>query len=246
MNYMFSGASAFNQPIGNWDTGNVTNMNGMFSGASAFDQNLGTWNVDALTTAQSMFADVTLSTANYDALLNGWDAQALQPNVTFSGGNSQYCTGEAARAHMISSDGWTITDGGSGCSDQPLAGRLTSVFSGNLITYTFVVTNISSAPQTVVISGSLPADTAFVSVTGGTHNPTGGDYGTGYVYINDVTLAVGQSRTLVWSVRPLLMVGDIVTQGHAAGPHAQLTETVQNRVYRTLLMLIFKNAQFAP
>ena len=35
--------------------------------------------------------------------------------MTFDSGNSTYCTGEAARTHMISSDGWTITDGGKAC-----------------------------------------------------------------------------------------------------------------------------------
>ena len=62
-----------------------------------------------------MFSGVTLSTHNYDALLIGWDAQALQPNVTFDGGNSQYCFGEAARTHMIQTDLWAITDGGKKC-----------------------------------------------------------------------------------------------------------------------------------
>jgi len=67
-----------------------------------------------------MFIRATLSTTNYDALLNGWDAQTLQSGVTFHGGNSTYCAGEAARANMISSDSWTITDGGKDCQPSPL------------------------------------------------------------------------------------------------------------------------------
>jgi hypothetical protein len=63
-----------------------------------------------------MFNSITLSTANYDSLLIGWNAQVLQSTVTFSGGNSTYCAGTSARANMISSDSWTITDGGDGCS----------------------------------------------------------------------------------------------------------------------------------
>ena len=86
----------------------------MFEYASAFNQNIGNWNVGALINAEGMFSGVTLSTHNYDALLIGWDAQALQPNVTFDGGNSKYCAGESARTHMIHSDLWTITDGGKG------------------------------------------------------------------------------------------------------------------------------------
>ena len=59
-----------------------------------------------------MFVGVKLSTQNYDALLIGWDAQTLQNGVTLGGGSSNYCRGAAARAHMISSNGWTIYDGG--------------------------------------------------------------------------------------------------------------------------------------
>ncbi|GAG56298.1 unnamed protein product, partial [marine sediment metagenome] len=41
--------------------------------------------------AADMFLGVKLSTQNYDALLIGWDAQTLQNDVTFNGGNSTYC-----------------------------------------------------------------------------------------------------------------------------------------------------------
>ena len=64
-----------------------------------------------------MFTGVALSTANYESLFIGWDAQALQPGVRFSGGNSTYCSAPAiaARANMIASDSWIITDGGQYC-----------------------------------------------------------------------------------------------------------------------------------
>ena len=112
MTGMFNGATAFNQDIGNWDTSNVWTFTLMFMDAISFDQDLGNWNVSSLNTANSMFTRVTLSTANYDSLLIGWDAQILLSNVSFNGGFSQYCAGEAARANMIASDSWNITDGG--------------------------------------------------------------------------------------------------------------------------------------
>ncbi len=116
MGSMFSGASTFNVDISGWDTGSVTNMNHMFYQASTFNQDIGSWDVTSLTNATNMFFGATLSTNNYDSLLNGWNAQILQSGVTFSGGNSTYCYGAAARVNISDSDLWTITDGGLYCA----------------------------------------------------------------------------------------------------------------------------------
>ena len=61
-----------------------------------------------------MFLGVTLSTANYDALLIGWEGQEVQNGVFFHGGDSKYSDGgaEDARSRLISEHGWTIDDGG--------------------------------------------------------------------------------------------------------------------------------------
>ena len=93
----------------------VTDMSWMFAGASAFNADISGWNMHTVTTAANMFNGAKLSTANYDALLKGWDAQSLHNGVVFDGGNSTYCAGEASRADMISHYGWTITDGGDSC-----------------------------------------------------------------------------------------------------------------------------------
>ena len=49
MSYMFVGAYAFNQPLNNWDTSNVTDMHAMFSNARAFDQPLNNWDTSKVT-----------------------------------------------------------------------------------------------------------------------------------------------------------------------------------------------------
>jgi hypothetical protein len=56
-----------------------------------------------------------MTTAQYDALLVKWDAQSVLSNLSPNFGASQYTAGSAAataRANLISSDGWTISDGG--------------------------------------------------------------------------------------------------------------------------------------
>ena len=85
----------------------------MFDGATAFDQDLGDWDIVALTDAGTMFAGVTLSTANYDALLIGWEANTHNSSVALDGGNSTFSAGAAATARAdLVTDSWSITDGG--------------------------------------------------------------------------------------------------------------------------------------
>ncbi len=111
MTVMFNGAFAFNQPLNNWDTSNVTNMSWMFAGA--FNQPLNNWDVSNVKSMMEMFDGSSLSTANYDALLEGWSSQTLQHNVMFSVGWTKYSlTSQAARDILTGTYNWTIEDGG--------------------------------------------------------------------------------------------------------------------------------------
>jgi len=113
MLFMFGYATAFNQDIGNWNVSSVTNMLLMFRGAQAFNQDIGSWDVSEVTNMLFMFSQATLSTANYDSLLNGWSQLNLQPNITFDGGNSKYSSNaSAARQKIIDDFTWTISDSG--------------------------------------------------------------------------------------------------------------------------------------
>ena len=75
MDYMFSGATAFNQPL-NWNTANVTNMPGMFQGATSFNQPLN-WNTQNVTNMESVFSSAT----SFNQPLNNWNTA----NVTNMG-----------------------------------------------------------------------------------------------------------------------------------------------------------------
>ncbi len=113
MRYMFYNTSAFNQDISAWDVSAVRNMRYMFYNASAFNQDISAWDVSAVRDMGGMFKGVTLSTPNYDALLQSWSAQNLQSGVTFSGGDSQYSSSsQAARDKLTNDFNWTVTDGG--------------------------------------------------------------------------------------------------------------------------------------
>ncbi len=115
MHGIFRNATSFNQNINSWDTAKVVNMKQAFFGAVSFDQDIGGWSTAALSAADDMFKGIELSIANYDALLESWNAQSLNPDVIFSGGDIRYCTSASARTTMIESDNWTITDAGRDC-----------------------------------------------------------------------------------------------------------------------------------
>ncbi len=105
----------FNQDIGGWDVSKVTDMHFMFADAIDFDQNIGNWNIASVTDMTDMFTGARLSTPNYDSLLAGWNAQAVQPKVPFHGGDSTYCKSEPDRSSLITAHLWSIDDGGMMC-----------------------------------------------------------------------------------------------------------------------------------
>ena len=113
MGNMFNNARTFNQNISSWNVSMVRDMSKMFNGAGVFDQNLGSWDITSVISLDQMFQGITLSTVNYDGILIGWSMQAVQNNLKFDGGNSQYSmAARVARDVLINTFGWTIIDGG--------------------------------------------------------------------------------------------------------------------------------------
>ena len=112
--HMFFNCFAFDQDLSSWDMSSATSCTYMFLNCSSFDQDLSSWDVSSVSNFTGFMTNVTLSTANYDALLIGWEALDLVNSLSCHFGNSTYSAGAAAtaRAAIIADDLWTVTDGG--------------------------------------------------------------------------------------------------------------------------------------
>jgi hypothetical protein len=118
-----------------------------------------------------------------------------------------------------------------------------SVKMGAVYVYRVVVSNPNTTTlYSVVITGSIPAQAVFVSVEGGEHVASGGDYGNGYVTSDVIPeLAPSESYTLTWSAQPTAFLADMSTQAHATSINAREDLTLSIRVYRLILPIVLKN-----
>lgn len=121
---MFRGCTILNASINHWDVSNITNMRALLQ-QTLFNQNIGSWDITNVSNFQDFLKTTNaLTTANYDAILIGWEAtlQAIYPNgsgytpiISIDFGGAEYTGGGAAataRASLISNFSWSITDGG--------------------------------------------------------------------------------------------------------------------------------------
>lgn len=115
-NQAFYGSAIFHiVNLSVWDVSAITDMSECFKNCPSFDGvGLGGWDISNVTNLNSFLNNVTLSNANYNALLTGWAAQTVNAGITFDGGNSHY-DGAGVAAHNTltgTPNNWTITDGG--------------------------------------------------------------------------------------------------------------------------------------
>jgi len=113
LSLMFVSATSFNQDISNWNVNQVINMHNMFTEAKSFNQDLSNWDVSNVTDMSNMFLNSSLSTTNYNKLLEKWAQLDLQNNVSFGVGATKYTQAYTPfRESIIQSFNWTISDGG--------------------------------------------------------------------------------------------------------------------------------------
>ncbi|NYJ26697.1 BspA family leucine-rich repeat surface protein [Allomuricauda sp. ARW1Y1] len=151
MNSMFSEATLFNGNIGDWDTGNVTNMYGIFANAHAFNQPLvqteGGWNTSKVTNMSFMFYNEG-GTHTFNQDLSSWDTS----NVTdMSYMFSSFGGSHAFNQDLSSWDTSNVTDmiymfyneGGSHAFDQSLA----AWDIGSVTDMSYMLSNSGMSPE---------------------------------------------------------------------------------------------------
>ena len=92
-------------------------MNNMFSGTSAFNQPIGNWNVSKVTNFTSFMLNktpATFSSTNLDAIYNGWIVNGVKPNITISFGTAKYTSAGTTGKNILlaAPNNWIIQDGG--------------------------------------------------------------------------------------------------------------------------------------
>lgn len=78
MIHAFRGASSFNQPLATWDVSKVEQTRGLFWGAASFDQDISSWDMSKVQQAQKMFRGAVAF--NHD--ISSWNVQHMK-NVKF-------------------------------------------------------------------------------------------------------------------------------------------------------------------
>ena len=83
MSLMFTGAIAFNQPIGSWNTSAVRTMQQVFEGATAFNQPIGTWNTSLVNTMYQLFYNAS----SFNQNISGWIVSQVDSYFNFRAGS---------------------------------------------------------------------------------------------------------------------------------------------------------------
>ena len=125
-NFGSGGTNGFTRSLGSCTSFDVTNM--ILNSSSNISMyrmfrdiaddvivGLDTWNIEKVNVFTDFLLGAKVSTTEYDKLLISWAGQNAVDSLAVNFGTSQYTLGgsaASARADLISTDLWTITDGG--------------------------------------------------------------------------------------------------------------------------------------
>ena len=113
MRSMFS-SSSFNGDISKWNVSNVKSMRSMFS-SSSFNGDISEWDISSVTNMTGMFfLNTSMSSENYDALLNGWstlaeDETQIPSNISFGAPEFYSLEGKMGRDTLTMKYRWRIS-----------------------------------------------------------------------------------------------------------------------------------------
>ena len=117
MQSIFYGANSFNQDISGWDVSKVVTMEFMFYNATSFNIDISSWDISSVLSMINFMtgkSSANYNTSYYDNILNSWVAlPGLENNVGLNMGSIKYtAAGAASRNTLVTTKGWTISDGG--------------------------------------------------------------------------------------------------------------------------------------
>jgi hypothetical protein len=96
-------------------------MESMFSGATAFNQDLGNWTLNANVNMSNMLNSCGMDCNNYSATLIGWSTKSANGRTLGATGLTYGSYASSARTTLTGTKSWTITDAGQGtCTDGSL------------------------------------------------------------------------------------------------------------------------------
>jgi hypothetical protein len=103
--------------INNWRPSSATRIDGMFQYVGGFNQPIGDWTVGSVTNFSNFMlgkTDADYSSTNYDALLNGWASRPVVSARSINFGTIKYSAAASASRAILTSapNSWTIVDGG--------------------------------------------------------------------------------------------------------------------------------------
>lgn len=112
MFYLCTALETFNTT--GWDTSAVTSFSGVLRSMGTVNVDISGWRFNTATDVTLFLNGSTLATAQYDAALIEWDGIDAPNSLSFDMGTSTYtvATAGVARAGLIATDLWVITDGG--------------------------------------------------------------------------------------------------------------------------------------